>query len=246
MKKQIFNLVVLIVLFSFCMGFAFAATNPNGADINEESEDDGAGATDNPTSHAAVAGNLTEITITGNSTTQSWQGYFGNITGRITLKDSSGNVFYNWTDTDASAGEVYASTNDSIGWAGVNCFNLTGNATETGENLTTLEAAFNIDAGDSDGVDETFERGDHPEFLIGARTVGAGTCNSTKLFGPNKAPHFDEILLYDNSTNSTVFASLINETAGFDSAIHDFEMLVLEDGHSGDVSTTNYYFYIEL
>jgi len=33
---------------------------------------------------------------------------------------------------------------------------------------------------------------------------------------------------------------------GFDNRHHDFEMMVLEDGHNGNSGTTDYYFYVEL
>ena len=50
-----------------------------------------------------------------------------------------------------------------------------------------------------------------------------------------------------DASNRTVYASILkDDTAGFDSALHDFEMIVLEDGHSADESVTTYYFYEEL
>ena len=43
------------------------------------------------------------------------------------------------------------------------------------------------------------------------------------------------------------YEALLNEDVlGFDNTAHDFEMLVLENGHETDTSTTTYFFYVEL
>jgi hypothetical protein len=59
--------------------------------------------------------------------------------------------------------------------------------------------------------------------------------------------HFEEVLLYEPSSTSVVFTSLIEDNLlGFDQRTHDFEMMVLENGHKTDVSPTPYYFFVEL
>jgi hypothetical protein len=54
--------------------------------------------------------------------------------------------------------------------------------------------------------------------------------------------------LYEPISTSVIFVSILDEEGplGFDAASHDFEMLVLEDGHGTDTLTTSYYFYVEL
>ena len=74
-----------------------------------------------------AAGNVTEITLYGISTTKAWAGYYGNITGTITLEDAAGYVFYNWTALEPK-GEIYASINDTISWADISCFEFDGSA----------------------------------------------------------------------------------------------------------------------
>ena len=51
-----------------------------------------------------------------------------------------------------------------------------------------------------------------------------------------------------SAATQVIFASIIEEASvlGFDDRDHDFEMLVLEDGHGTDLATTTYYFYVEL
>ena len=69
-------------------------------------------------SELAFAGNVTEMTVLGYSVTQSWQGYFGNISGTVQLADGSDFVMYNWSSA-TPRGEIYASTNSSIQWLNV-------------------------------------------------------------------------------------------------------------------------------
>src|SRR3972149_2113802 len=56
----------------------------------------------------AFAGNVTQISLTAESQTKAWQGYFGNISGTIVLEDNFGFTFYDWADAEPK-GEIYAS-----------------------------------------------------------------------------------------------------------------------------------------
>jgi hypothetical protein len=214
--------------------------------------------------NSAVAGNITEITISAYSTTQTWQGYFGNVTGTIQLADASDNVLYNWSLANPE-GEVYASTNSSITWTDIQCLNFTSDGTGTGEsgnggttslygtNLSQLETQFNIVSDDVDGVDETFGIGgtQHDLFYTANQEFTAGECLSTEVFdstGAGVDNNYEEVLLYEPTSTSVIFAAILEEASvnGFDAGDHDFEMLVLEDGHGVDISTTTYYFFVEL
>jgi hypothetical protein len=240
--NKIFTISMVALLVVFTLGIALA--DPNGADTITPGASTRAGP-DSAQSHDAIAGNVTEITIEGDSITQTWQGYFGNVSGAIKLEDSSGNALYNWTLLSPS-GEVFASPNDSITWSGVQCFDLA-------TNVTQLESYWNISATAADGVDETFSNtNDHSEFSVGATTIAANSCYSADIFDSSLGSNdgvFEEVLLSEATwqTGRVIFAALLEEDqAGFDTALHDFEMLVLEDGHSGDSTTTPYFFYVEL
>jgi hypothetical protein len=218
-----------------------------------------------PSSNGALAGNVTEIGINGQTATQSWQGYFGNVTGTIHLTDSSNNVFYNWT-VSIPEGEVLASINSSIAWTNIQCFNFTALGTynspagETpgatnlnGTNMSILEADYNITWDDVDGVNETFllkGAATHDQFFIASRQFDIGECQNTRIYsnaGLGENDKFEEAILYEPTSSSVIFATLIdNDVLGFDTKAHDFEMLVLENGHGTDVSTTTYYFFVEL
>lgn len=234
-----YKLVVALAFVLVASSFVSAVT-PFGAS-NITSVRNSTSALDAPVGVSAIAGNVTELNIQGFSVTQSWQGYFGNITGTIMLADSQDNVMYNWSLADPE-GEIYASRQSSVDWANIGCFNWT-------ENGTWLENNFSIEWDDVDGVNETFNQYDHPLFYTNNVQIDQDTCMSTNIYdssGAQNNNYYDEVLLWDGE--DVIFTSLIEEESilGFDGKDHDFEMLVLEDGHGTDLDTTPYYFYVEL
>ncbi len=266
--KRLFLLVsVVTVLFSLTM-VVMAANVPYGATPTEQAED--TATPDTAQSHGAIAGNVTEISIVGFSTTLAWQGYYGNVSGSVQLADSDDNIMYNWS-LASPEGEVFSSTNSTLIWTNIQCFNLTADGDQTGNleaskggtntsgmNHTQLEALFNIDSDDVDGINETFgfngslpgNTGNHDLFYVNNLKFSEGECVSMNVFRANSSQddYFEEVLLYEPNTDSAVFVSLLEEidTTGFDGKFHDFQMLVPEDGHGTDTSTTNYYFWVEI
>ncbi|MFA5857111.1 MAG: hypothetical protein WC867_07140 [Candidatus Pacearchaeota archaeon] len=253
------NKFIIIIIFSLISLFfleSIIAISPSGGEIigiKNETAPSGS-----PTSAQAVAGNVTELNIFGFSTTQTWQGYFGNISGTIQLADGSGRAMYNWSATNPE-GEVFASLNDSLIWTNLACFNFSsdgsftddslqsGNTSLYGMNLTQLESDFGIEPNDVDGVNETFIFQDHPLFYVNNLMFSQGECRNTRIYNSTGQGAFDEVLLYSPDNRAVVFASILRDNAiGFDGREYDFEMLVLEDGHGEDVSTSTYYFYLEL
>lgn len=260
MKKRGIFLAVFLT-FLILIGFALAV-EPFGATVTPASPSNRS-MPDDPQGIPAVAGNVTELSIFGYSITQSWQGYFGNVTGTVMLADSSDNVMYNWS-LASPEGEIYASVNNSIIWNYIQCFNFTSDGTYEddttsagatslhGTNLTILENMYGITSDDVDGVNETFTLlgSGHNTFYTNNFQFSEGECRNTQVFsnsGSGEDNKFEEVLLYEPTTSSVIFTSLLNENIlGFDSNPHDFEMLVLEDGHLADTSITTYYFYVEL
>lgn len=241
MKFRVLLSVSLIVI--TLMSVVVMAVEPFGAGVTEV--DSETAPADSPTADDAIAGNITELTVTGFSTTQSWQGYFGNVSGTIQLADASDNVLYNWS-LASPEGEIYASTDNTIDWASIACFNVATNG-------DALETAFGIASDDVDGVNETFATGNgHDEFFTNNVQFTTGTCASTQNYdstGSGVDNNFEEVLLTDGSSaTQVIFTSILDEedVSGFDNDFHDFEMLVLEDGHGTDTSVTTYYFWVEL
>jgi len=234
----------LMLLLSFS---SVMAVQPFGASVTETRTE--SSVADSPDSHDAFAGNVTEFDIFGYSITQAWQGYFGNVTGTIQLADSSDNVMYNWS-LASPEGEIYAVNSSVVSWANVECFNFTS---DTELNLSQLEESFNIASDDVDGVDETFAllgAGSHDSFYTNSIEFTEGQCPNTRIYdnsGSGTDGSFEELLMYDPSNNALIFTSILDEDVlGFDAGTHDFQMIVLEDGHGTNLVGTNYYFYVEL
>ena len=267
MNNKKFARFGIFLIFAVALAFVFSsmsvnAVQPFGSNVSEISNQ--TLPTQPAGSAAAVAGNVTEVDLNGFTTTQSWQGYYGNVTGTIVLSDGGNHQLYNWSDASPK-GEVYASTNDSLIWTNIQCFNYTatgtyaddsanrGGTSQFGMNLTQLESSYNIPLDAVDSVNNTFNlngTGNHATFYTNNLQFGDGTCHSTRLYtntGTGEAGKFEEVLLYDPDTRSVVYTTILNQDIlGFDNRTHDFEMIVPEDGHKADTSTTTYYFYVEL
>ena len=214
MKK----LINFILIFSVILILStFAIAEPNGVNVSPGASTRG-GATNPGNDTNAMAGNVSELTITGFTTTQSWQGYFGNVSGTIQLANNANYVLYNWS-LASPKGEIYASNASTLAWAGIQCY-------DEANNLTEFENMFSIGVGDADGLNETFNLNNHPEFFTNSRQFSPGECKSTKLYDSAGVGAFNEVLLTDGP--NLVFTSLLSKDVnGFDNKTHDFEMLVL-------------------
>lgn len=261
MNKYKFLLVVTTLIVSIALSITALALAPSGATITVRNST--SAPSDTAGMRVALAGNVTEMDLSGFSNTPSWQGYYGNVTGTIQLADSADNVMYNWSASNPG-GEVYASENSSVIWTNIACFNFTaegnlskddtGNAggySQYGLNLSQIEARYGIASSDVDGVDETFsESNTHVTFYTNNLEFNSTECPTAYLYdetGQATAGTFEEVILYDPDSKGIVFVALLeNDETGFDNRQHDFQLIVLEDGHGTDTATTDYYFYVEL
>lgn len=190
----------------------------------------------------AIAGNVTELNLNATSVTQTWQGYFGNITGRIVLGDSSNNTMYDW-NLASPQGEIYATRKVTVPvWSSIQCAGLT--------EVDAEDTALGTTGAAADSVNKTFSNAtSFTTFYVGSVTIdqGAQDCYATHLYNNTgvQSTNFAQVLLYDGA--DVVYTALLDQDAmGFDGRTHDFQMIVGEDGHNGDTSTTPYYFYLEL
>jgi hypothetical protein len=232
MKKLFVSMVLIVGVFVAMTGVALAV---NGASTVNTVGQSSHGPVPGAGSNVAIAGNVTELDIVSSSNSQTWAGYFGNVSGTITLENGAGDVMYNWSAANPT-GEVLASTGSSVTWANIAC--------ATAANITAMESTFNIPADAADNITETFTATDGAVTIAGQ---SLSSCRKLEVFDEtgSGSADFTEVLLHDGT--DPVFASILADDAlGFDNNAHDFEMLVLEDGHGTDTSTTNYYFYVEL
>lgn len=204
-----------------------------------------------PTQVQAEAGNVTSLQIIATKITSRWQGFYGNVTGNITLADSSSNAMYNWIET-APRGEIYAVNDSAIPvWDDVFCFNFTNNLSAGSIvvqrfNGTDLERTLGLGPTDADGVDETFNRTFSGSFQVAGNSISSTSgCRTVALNvnGGYQEQSFQEVLLTDN--NSIIYTAILeNSQTGFQGAPTDFQMIV---GENGDTAPpTSYYFYVEL
>ena len=197
----------------------------------------------------AEAGNVSELHINTSTVTRGWQGYYGNITGTIVLDDALNNSMYSWELLDPE-GEIYASNSSTLTWTDGNM--ICGNITH----IIAKESAYGFNGGfgqDVDGINETFSLTTHPAFTVANNTFAEDECDftvSTYVDDVAGNRHFNETMLYSDNEAEVVWMAIINQGGadGFkdDNGNFDFQMLVPEDGHDGDTSTTNYYFWVEI
>ncbi|MFC1648272.1 hypothetical protein ACFL1B_02325 [Nanoarchaeota archaeon] len=199
----------------------------------------------------AQAGNVTQLGITAQAASKAWAGFYGNITGTITLESSAGNVFYDWYSAEPE-GEIYATTASSITWASIKCLNWTANGGSE-PNLTTSETQYGMDENDVDGFDETFNLTSHPLFYAGTYTLDDCQTTYTYVNSAYQSVYFANVVLTD--TTNIIFASIFEnddpqidaDVTGFNGLTHDFQLLVAEDGHTeATLASTTYYFWVEI
>ena len=262
MRQHLWLYLIAVLAIVTVLPLTLAVQIPFGANITPLTNQTAPIAS--PQVHSAIAGNVTLMNISGVSTTQSWQGYFGNVTGTVQLADSNGYAMYNWSNLNPS-GQVYTSTADTINWYALQCFNFSatgainsagetpGGWNQKGMNLTQLQATYGINATDPDSVNNTFSlggTGSHSTFYTASLAFPDTSCNSTRLYdtsGTSVPGRFQEVLQYEPTTNSVIFTSLINnDIPGFDHVTHDFQAMVLVNGHGTNTSTIPYYFYAQI
>lgn len=251
---MLYFILMALLMSSSLAGAQVVPTEPEGPttlDIINSTRRTPAGAA----SVEALAGNVTQLSISANTVTQTWQAYYGNVTGTITLDDAGNNTIYNW-QVVSPEGEIYASeaaidfTHDNIA-----CYDY--NYSQVGDSsyniLSEYEALLGLDADDADGIDETFKESlVYDSFYVGSRHIDntSTVCPATQMYGQDEQQQegrFQELLLYDNSSDKLVYTAIIEQdTIGFDNQAWDFEMIVGENGHAGDTTTTTYYFYVEI
>ncbi|MBU0979447.1 MAG: hypothetical protein KJ709_01455 [Nanoarchaeota archaeon] len=228
-----------------------------------------------PSARNVYAGNITWMQVNASTITQAWAGFLGNVTGVVTLDDSNNKTLYDW-QIAKPRGEVYAVEDGVINWTTTNvlCWNYTvGHDAE--EYLHYLEyqggassakvayVGLNISADDYDSVNNTFvNTRTHKNFYVGgqgilgdvaAKNVDANPargCPAAYMYNstsPSGSGRFNEVLLYSHSDAKPIYTAIIEDDYNsFDASTADFEMIVAENGHNGDVATTTYYFFVEL
>ena len=202
----------------------------------------------------AQAGNVTELKISASRISNYWQGYYGNITGTITLDDANNYTLYDW-NLPSPSGEIYAANSTVTSWTAPVCINLSSNRpgynctfseaegiNSECLNATEIEAYYGMDSSITEGINETFTK----LMNITVGSVSLTQCAATTLYvnNTNQSQFWKEAMISINNTETIIFASILEDNYwGFNNKTWDFQMIVAEKNTTG---TSTYYFYVEL
>ena len=254
------KMIALIVLLGLVAASYVAVALPSGVENLQILKSERRNESQYPApSIEVVAGNVTELNISGETITRHWAGLFGEVKGKITLEDANKHIFYDWTVANPQ-GQIYAARVNSVDWTSIRCANSTERSNEDAfvsanpDNDEDAPSRTFLAYGSTDGYTTTNGHvgPGHPTFWVGPVQIDQNTCYSAAMYNSSRQEgEFWEVMLSDGS--NVVYAATIantdsqdNGADGFDGTNHDFEMIVPEDGTGTDVATTTYYLWIEI
>ena len=193
-------------------------------------------------SDIARGGYISNVDLSASTQTAKWQGYFGEISGMITLQDASGNQMYKWDWVSASGGTVFAVARATAPiWTDVA-------DRDVGAASVDMQWGY---GGSADSANITFDDPDgNTEFDVAGSTVATGSRDALyTLLQNGTASTFEEVLLTDqtvtNSIDDFIFACRIdNEGPDFQGGTSDYQLIVPDTPLAS--TTTTYYFYVEM
>ena len=244
MKLRMLSIIVFVIALALLSSRVLAA--PAGPDGIERGADERRPTAD-PIVVQAQAGNVTALTINATRITERWQGYYGNITGTITLDDAQNSTLYSWAIASPQ-GEIYAvNSSETPIWADIVCFNFSKTSAEQNVTLSNLEGSLGMSPSDADTVNKTFNLTFTGTLQVGSITLNEGDCCQVVSLNVNDGYdelRFNETILTDNTTKIIYTSMLEQDQEGFQGSTLDFQMIVGENGDTTEA--TNYYFYVEL
>ncbi len=179
-------------------------------------------------------GNVTELNLSSNISTEKWTGFWGNVTGDIVLAPNNVNMFYTWTWSASDGGEVCAvAAASGFDWSAVQ--SAVGSVVDT---------IWFFDTGDTDSGTNTIATAGDMEV---AGTFVSGTdCTTT---GTGGGDIFETCVLADNAapTLKDELAFCVNITSAgtlFNGQTGDYELLTATNETAG--SSETHYFWMEL
>lgn len=175
----------------------------------------------------AQGGNATTLNATTETQTVTWQGFYGEVAGNMSLGNTANDILYSWTNT--TNGTIYLSRKQSINFANI-----------TAVNTCTVDEA--ITGNGSDRVNNTFRPSNNSEFIVGGTIIAPGTACAMNTFVNNASQSslFEEIILTDDGATPIYTTQIEENAAGFDGQPHDWQALV-----PSNKTTLKYYVYVE-
>ncbi len=217
MRKNVLLTVLAVVL----LLSTYAVAEPTSAGVDEGSQETAAAA-GAAGQVVTEGGNITELNITGEQITTRWTGFYGEISGNVSLEDASNNVFYHWAVTDVTNSTVYASNETISSWS--------LSAAAAGDMPSNLQEEA------PDNFASTFDQTE--EFSTNSFTVPATPY--AKTWSDGSEGNLKTYAL--KSGNAVVFAGMaIADEASFNGGTVDYQILA-----AGFDSGVTYNFYLEL
>jgi hypothetical protein len=114
-------------------------------------------------SEITEGGNVTQVTLASNQSTEKWAAFYGNVTGNLLLQQgSTGSPVYVWEWNPTSGGEVCVNVNPGT---------FTWSALEVAAK-SAIDTAWNFATGDADSATSTFTDASAAYDFAG---IGSGT-----------------------------------------------------------------------
>ncbi|MGB9719574.1 MAG: hypothetical protein ACPL06_03200 [Candidatus Anstonellales archaeon] len=182
--------------------------------------------------YTTEGGNVTNINLTGNISTEKWAGFWGNVSGRIVLAPGAGQpMFFTWAWNSTNGGEVCAI-------AGPSGFDWSGLQTVAASEIDTV---WGFAGGDTDSAANTLMSSCNVD--VAGIPVSGSAGNFTGVGG------FETCAVADQAIPAvkTDIAFCVNITQGgnlFNGLTGDYELLAPTNETAGQYET--YYFWLEL
>ncbi len=159
------------------------------------------------TTFTTEGGNVTELNLSQNVSTEKWAGIWGNVSGNIVLSDGTHN-FYSWTWTSTNGGVVCAqpSATADFDWSSVaattaaevdTAFSFTGSQVDSAANTLTESCTITV-AGTT---------------IAGAAAVTASNFQTCALEDAGTPTKSDLALCTNITANTNLFNSLTGDYA---------------------------------
>ncbi|MEM4166042.1 MAG: hypothetical protein QW255_01630 [Candidatus Bilamarchaeaceae archaeon] len=185
-----------------------------------------------PLTHANVTtegGNVTQLNLTGNVSTEKWAGFWGDVAGNIVLAPNTTAIFYSWTWSPANGGVVCAvAAQTGFDWTNLNPITATaidtiwGFGTATDNATNTLTTTCNIVV-------------NNQSVTNSAGTTTGGSLTTCAIADSNTPTAKSDVAFCTTIQNNV---PLFNGQNG------DYELLTATNAALG--STETYYFWLEL
>lgn len=179
--------------------------------------------------YTTEGGNVTEINLTTNTSTEKWAGFWGQTLGNILLAPNTSANFYVWAWSPTSSGEVCAV-------AGSSGFNW---ATVTTITAATIDTIWDFGAA-TDNATNT--------FTASTCDLNINSIDVTDTAIADTGGAFETCAVGDGGntakTDVAFCVRIANNVALFNNGTGDYELLVATNDTVG--ATEQYYFWMEL